>query len=313
VRDNGTYNGDKDTDGNKHGQGTLTFSDGGKYEGEWQHDKKHGQGTFTYANGDTYVGEYRQGNRHGQGTFTFANGGTYVGEYRQGKKHGKGTFTYANGDTYVSEYRQGNRHGKGTFTEKNGSAHEREYVDGELVKGTKRPSAADNGGDEAKSKRARPPHSQVHGSQSATYSFSALLLTLLPATHALACTTRLAPFACLRPHTIRISVCALCLAAHTIHKAPRQQQNPPAKGKERKRKRVRIRCNMHLPCPHTHPVAIAREHLFARSRSASRCASSLEKSTLEFGHITSLQCSLHLDLGHIISHTHWKAENFPTV
>ena len=156
------------------------------------------------------------------------------------------------------------------------------------------------------------PHSQVRGSQGATYSFSALL-TLLSATHALACTMRLAPFACLRPHTIRVSVCALCLAAHTIHKAPRQQQNPPAKGKERKRNRVRISCNMHLPCPHTHPAAIAREHLFARSRSASRCASSLEKSTLEFGHITSLQCSLHLDLGHIISHTHWKAENFPTV
>ena len=311
VRDNGTYNGGKDTDGNKHGQGTLTFSDGRKYEGEWQHDKKHGQGTFTYANGRKYEGEWQHDKKHGQGTFTYANGRKYEGEWQHDKMHGQGTFTNANGGTYVGEFRQGNMHGKGTFTKKNG--REREYVDGELVKGTKRPSAADNGGDEAKSKRARPPHSQVHGSQSATYSFSALLLTLLPATHALACTTRLAPFACLRPHTIRISVCALCLAAHTIHKAPRQQQNPPAKGKERKRKRVRIRCNMHIPCPHTHPVAIAREHLFARSRSASRCASSLEKSTLEFGHITSLQCSLHLDLGHIISHTHWQAENFPTV
>jgi hypothetical protein len=34
----------------------------------------------------------------------------------------------------------------------------------------------------------------------------------------------------------------------------------------------------------------------ARSRSASRCASYREKSTSEFGHITSLQCSLHFNL-----------------
>jgi hypothetical protein len=193
VRDNGTYNGDKDTDGNKHGQGTLTFPDGRKYEGEWQHDKKHGKGTFTYANGDAYVGEYRQGNRHGKGIHT--------------KK--------TNGRTY-----------------------EHEYEDGVKVKGTKRPSAAatavatDNGDDKANPKRARTnddapqmPHSQVRGSQGATYSFS-VLLTLLSATHALACTMRLAPFACLRPHTIRVSVCALCLAAQAIDEAPHHQQEP---------------------------------------------------------------------------------------
>ena len=26
----------------KHGKGTFTFSDGGKYIGDWQNDKRHG-------------------------------------------------------------------------------------------------------------------------------------------------------------------------------------------------------------------------------------------------------------------------------
>ena len=57
-----------------NGQGTLTFSDGSKYVGEWKDDKRHGQGTFTSAKGDKYVGEWKDGKTHGQGTRTWSNG-----------------------------------------------------------------------------------------------------------------------------------------------------------------------------------------------------------------------------------------------
>ena len=34
-----------------NGQGTLTFSDGSKYVGEFKEGKSHGQGTRTWSNG----------------------------------------------------------------------------------------------------------------------------------------------------------------------------------------------------------------------------------------------------------------------
>ena len=35
-------------------------------------EKYNGQGTFTYSNGGKYVGEYKDGDRNGQGTHTFS-------------------------------------------------------------------------------------------------------------------------------------------------------------------------------------------------------------------------------------------------
>ena len=35
---------------NGDGQGTYTYSDGNKYEGEWKDGKKHGLGTLTFFN-----------------------------------------------------------------------------------------------------------------------------------------------------------------------------------------------------------------------------------------------------------------------
>ena len=57
--DKGVYVGEK-KDGKRHGQGTLTFSDGSSYEGEYRNDKRHGQGTLTKPNGDKYVGEFKE-------------------------------------------------------------------------------------------------------------------------------------------------------------------------------------------------------------------------------------------------------------
>ena len=49
---------------------TFTFSDGGKYVGEWKDGKMNGQGTDTSADGAVYVGEWKDGKRNGHGTFT---------------------------------------------------------------------------------------------------------------------------------------------------------------------------------------------------------------------------------------------------
>tara|TARA_B100000941_G_scaffold177704_1_gene127290 strand:+ start:290 stop:613 length:324 start_codon:yes stop_codon:yes gene_type:complete len=65
-------------------EGTITFDNGIKYEGEWKYGKSHGKGTATFANGDKYVGEWKNSLPNGKGTYTSANGEKYVGEFKDG-------------------------------------------------------------------------------------------------------------------------------------------------------------------------------------------------------------------------------------
>jgi len=113
--DKGVYVGEK-KDGKRHGQGTLTFSDGRKYEGEYRDDKRHGQGTLTKPNGDKYVGKFKDGKQDGQGTETYSDGSSYEGEWKDGKLDGQGTYTWSDGRKYLGEWKDGYKTGKGTFS-----------------------------------------------------------------------------------------------------------------------------------------------------------------------------------------------------
>ena len=122
-------------DGKRHGQGTVTFSNGQRYEGEWRDDKEHGRGTYTFSQGDRYEGEWRDGKRHGRGTYTFSHGGRYEGEWRDDKRHGQGTHTFADGGRKEGEWRDGKWTGPGTFTFPSGVREEGEFRDGDLYNG----------------------------------------------------------------------------------------------------------------------------------------------------------------------------------
>ena len=43
------------------GQGTLIYTDGEKFVGEFEYGRPHGQGTLTYADGEKFVGEFKNG------------------------------------------------------------------------------------------------------------------------------------------------------------------------------------------------------------------------------------------------------------
>jgi len=45
----------------KHGNGTLTFSDGTKYVGEWEEGLQHNKGIYTLSDGTIYEGEWKDG------------------------------------------------------------------------------------------------------------------------------------------------------------------------------------------------------------------------------------------------------------
>ena len=125
--------------------GTIIFSDGSKYVGEWKNRKWHGQGTATYASGRVEQGifennkflyakklsptvtakkpcpgTYRPTWDNCTGTRTFHSGSKYVGGWKSGKQHGQGTLTYADGEKYVGGFRDGLHHGNGTITHANG-------------------------------------------------------------------------------------------------------------------------------------------------------------------------------------------------
>jgi len=116
TKDKGVYVGEE-IDGKRHGQGTVTYSNGKKYVGEFKNGKKHGQGTQTWSNGKKYVGEFKNGKRNGQGTMTYSDGRKYVGGVKNGRWHGKGVSTALDGQRwytlYDGEWKKGKKHGQG--------------------------------------------------------------------------------------------------------------------------------------------------------------------------------------------------------
>ena len=116
TKDKGVYVGEE-IDGKRHGQGTVTYSNGKKYVGEFKNGKKHGQGTQTWSDGDKYEGEHKDGKRNGQGTMTYSDGRKYVGGFKNGRWHGKGVSTALDGQRwytlYNGEWKKGKRHGQG--------------------------------------------------------------------------------------------------------------------------------------------------------------------------------------------------------
>jgi hypothetical protein len=87
----------------KHGQGTLTFTDGTRCVGEWKGDKMHGQGAIISSD-SSYVGEFENGLRHGIGIFTASDGYKYEGQYKEGRQHGQGILILPDGTKLKREF-----------------------------------------------------------------------------------------------------------------------------------------------------------------------------------------------------------------
>lgn len=133
-------------DGEKHGPGRETTSDGTQILGEWRHDIPVGVQSLVNAqggyqsgivtggsitmggasiDGGFYMGELHNGEPNGNGMMHYANGSIYTGSFENGKKHGDNGrmkyierflyfFTTTVGE-YVGSWRDGKRHGKGVL------------------------------------------------------------------------------------------------------------------------------------------------------------------------------------------------------
>ncbi|MCJ1421144.1 hypothetical protein MMC32_007506 [Xylographa parallela] len=78
-----------------HGQCVHVTSVGDAYIGNCVSGTYSGTGTMYYTNGDTYSGEWEDDLPNGQGKMVYAKtGNTYTGGWLNGKRHGKGTMYF---------------------------------------------------------------------------------------------------------------------------------------------------------------------------------------------------------------------------
>ena len=54
-------------DGIRTGDGSFTFHDGRKFEGNYENNQPNGAGLLTFVNGTTYSGHFKNGKFHGSG------------------------------------------------------------------------------------------------------------------------------------------------------------------------------------------------------------------------------------------------------
>ena len=122
-----TYEGDFHH-GRKHGVGTFTTPDGGRYVGEFVDDEITGRGERAWGDGRTYVGTFTLGEMNGEGRLTRPDGGSYDGGWRANRRHGRGVDTHGpTGDTYDGEWVDGKRHGVGVAVLRRSAGGEETY------------------------------------------------------------------------------------------------------------------------------------------------------------------------------------------
>ena len=134
----GVYEGLLDSLGEPHGRGTVTWENGGHYEGDWADGKANGHGIMQYGNGDRYEGGWKDGCRFGQGTHHFKDGGVYEGQWSNAAPHGLGKMTLKNGSHYEGYWKDGKWHGNGIVRPVNGGEWEGTFHMGKCTVGTLR-------------------------------------------------------------------------------------------------------------------------------------------------------------------------------
>lgn len=115
----------------RHGKGTMTYADGSRYEGNWKEHDFHGYGIYTYADGGYYEGNWENGKRSGKGKSVSKEGSVWEGTFVDGKLHGQGTCTWVDGSKYVGAFVEGKRHGYGTYYYTSGNRYEGNWANGD--------------------------------------------------------------------------------------------------------------------------------------------------------------------------------------
>jgi len=112
----GSYEGERNEDGERHGSGKAVLPNGDTYEGQYEKGTRSGIGTYRFKGSGKYTGDYVGGKKHGQGTFWYPDGSRYEGSWVDDQRNGAGVYFYVNADTYEGEWYEHLRHGQGVYT-----------------------------------------------------------------------------------------------------------------------------------------------------------------------------------------------------
>ena len=101
-----------------HGYGTRLFTDGSKYEGEWNLGNRHGKGTYTSSKGESWSGEWKNNNPwNGSGIWEFKNDKSVIiafdGTLKNGKLDGQGQLKRNGFPVEKGDFLNGCLHGQG--------------------------------------------------------------------------------------------------------------------------------------------------------------------------------------------------------
>ena len=139
----GSYEGEINRDGEKHGTGIYRWMDGSTYDGEYADDLRHGFGRFLWINGESYKGNYLKDERTGKGIYDWPDGSQYEGDFLAGTRHGWGRFLSSEGVIYEGEWFDDLQHGTGTLNYLDGRTLQGVWRQGKLVsKPAKLPAAS---------------------------------------------------------------------------------------------------------------------------------------------------------------------------
>ena len=119
----------------KNGPGIYDDSKGNKYIGNFKDGDRHGEGSMTWDVGDTYKGQWVKNKMHGKGTYYRNKHFTYTGSFKAGIIEGQGTAKYTNGVTYTGEWKNNTRHGQGTLVDNKGNKFTGQFINGKQGQG----------------------------------------------------------------------------------------------------------------------------------------------------------------------------------
>ena len=110
------------------------YQNGTRFYGKFEDGQPaNGWGSMLYTNGNRYDGEYQGGTRNGCGTFTFNNGRRYVGEFSNDLFSGRGVWKLENGDRYIGDFEFNKCNGEGVFIFVDGTSKSGIWQQGRLV------------------------------------------------------------------------------------------------------------------------------------------------------------------------------------
>ncbi len=116
----------------RQGKGEISFANGNHYEGNFRKSRIKGTGTMKYNNGDIYTGNWDNDLPWGQGQYIFTSGAKYKGNFKKGKFEGIGTMFYPDGSRFEGNWKENKKHGEGIFVTSNGKKETGKWINGSI-------------------------------------------------------------------------------------------------------------------------------------------------------------------------------------